>query len=79
VRILDRTDLKAKGIPYSNGYLLILEKRKQFPERLRLGLKRVGWIEDEVKDWIASRAEMRGEGFQSIGAVAAKIVEDINK
>ena len=32
-----------------------LERRGAFPNRVRLGANSVGWLEDEVQSWIASR------------------------
>jgi prophage regulatory protein len=32
-----------------------LERKKLFPRRIKLGGKRVGWIEREVLDWIGAR------------------------
>jgi prophage regulatory protein len=31
------------------------EKAGLFPKRLRLGPNSVGWLEAEIRDWIASR------------------------
>jgi prophage regulatory protein len=36
-----------------------LERKKLFPRRLKLGRKRVGWIEREVLDWIRDRIAER--------------------
>jgi prophage regulatory protein len=32
-----------------------LEKRGEFPKRVRLGPNSVGWIESEIDDWLAKR------------------------
>ena len=32
-----------------------LERQSDFPKRLRLGPNSVGWIADEIKEWIESR------------------------
>jgi prophage regulatory protein len=36
-----------------------LERKKAFPRRIKLGAKRVGWIEREVLDWIGARIAER--------------------
>jgi prophage regulatory protein len=36
-----------------------LERKKAFPRRIKLGAKRVGWIEAEVLGWIAARMSDR--------------------
>ena len=37
-----------------------LEKRKEFPARIHLTDNCVGWIEDEVVEWMRSRPRRRG-------------------
>ena len=32
-----------------------LEREGLFPKRIRLSANTVGWLEDEVQDWLASR------------------------
>jgi prophage regulatory protein len=36
-----------------------LERKTAFPRRIKLGAKRVGWIEAEVLGWIAARMSDR--------------------
>jgi predicted DNA-binding transcriptional regulator AlpA len=36
-----------------------LERKKACPRRIKLGAKRVGWIEAEVLGWIAARMSDR--------------------
>jgi prophage regulatory protein len=36
-----------------------LERKNLFPRRIKLGAKRVGWIEREVLDWISARMAER--------------------
>ena len=42
-----------------------LEQQGRFPLRIRLGQKSVGWREDEVLEWIASRP--RGVSASTFG------------
>ena len=35
-----------------------LEKDGEFPKRRQLGIRRIGWIESEVLDWMESRAQV---------------------
>lgn len=32
-----------------------LQAEKQFPQRIRIGVRAVGWIESEVQQWVATR------------------------
>ena len=47
-----------------------MEAVGQFPQRIKLGLRAVGWMESEVQAWLAMRAEAR-EATRSY-AVAAE-------
>ena len=35
-----------------------LEKDGEFPKRRQLGIRRIGWIESEVLDWMESRSQV---------------------
>ena len=37
---------------YSPQHIARLEAASQFPKRVQLGVNRVGWIEEEVLDWL---------------------------
>ncbi|NKB45798.1 MAG: AlpA family phage regulatory protein [Alphaproteobacteria bacterium] len=58
-RILTKRGLIDLGITYSNVHLIRMEKASQFPTRLRLSQKTVGWLESEVLAWILDRAAAR--------------------
>lgn len=40
-----------------------LEANRQFPSRVRIGLRAVGWVESEVQRWLASRIELHRAGL----------------
>jgi prophage regulatory protein len=46
---------KVTGLGRSMIYQL--ESQSQFPRRVRIGLRAVGWVESEVQLWLASRIE----------------------
>ena len=46
---------------YSPQHVARLEKAGLFPKRVQLGPNRVGWVEDEVLDWLRTRMEGREE------------------
>jgi hypothetical protein len=57
---IDQTDLKKRGIPYSNVHLRRLESRGLFPRRIVLGAGRfIAWDEHEVTEWQNQRLERR--------------------
>ncbi len=44
---------------YSFAHIERLEKAGKFPKRVTLGPNRVGWIEQEILDWIKNLVEER--------------------
>jgi prophage regulatory protein len=45
-----REVLELTGLSRSALYLYI--QNEQFPRQIKLGPRRVGWVEDEVVDWV---------------------------
>ena len=60
LRIIDRKQLRSK-ILYSSTHISRLERAGRFPQRVRLGANRVGWIEAEIDAWIAQKALQRAD------------------
>ena len=60
MRILSKRQLK-ELVLYSPHHVARLEKAGQFPKRVQLGPNRVGWVEDEVLDWLQQRLDGREE------------------
>ena len=60
MRILSKRQVK-ELVLYSPQHIARLEKVGQFPKRVQLGPSRVGWVEDEVLDWLQMRLEARDE------------------
>jgi prophage regulatory protein len=49
--------VRTTGLGRSTIYRM--EAAGQFPQRIKLGLRAVGWIESEVQAWLAARANGR--------------------
>lgn len=58
MKLLSKKAVREKVL-YSPQHIARLEAAGQFPKRVRLGQGRVGWIEDEVEDWIRVRIAQR--------------------
>ncbi len=58
MRILSKKELKVLVL-YSPQHITRLEKAGKFPLRVVLGPNRVGWVEQEVLDWLQERLESR--------------------
>jgi prophage regulatory protein len=54
MRILSKAQVIEKT-GYSATSLWRKEKAGDFPRRKQLGPNRIGWVEEEVNDWIVSR------------------------
>lgn len=48
-------------VQYSRTHIIRLEKAGKFPARVRLGDHRVGYVEDEVDDWLIDKASKRSK------------------
>jgi prophage regulatory protein len=60
MNILSKKDV-IKMIGLSPVTLWRMEKAGNFPNRIKLGPRRIGWREDDVNSWIESRPSVEGE------------------
>ena len=60
MRILSKRQLK-ELVLYSPQHVARLESAGAFPKRVQLGQCRVGWIEQEVLDWLQERITRRDQ------------------
>jgi prophage regulatory protein len=58
MRILSKRQLK-ELVLYSPQHIARLEAAGKFPQRVKLGANRVGWVESEVLDWLQERIDRR--------------------
>ena len=58
MKILSKKALKAIVL-YSPQHIARLEKAGLFPKRVQLGPNRVGWVEQEVFEWLEERLKNR--------------------
>ncbi len=58
MRLLSKKQVR-EIVLYSPAHIARLEKAGQFPMRVRLGQARVGWVEQEVLDWLRKRIDER--------------------
>jgi prophage regulatory protein len=58
MRILSKRQLR-ELVLYSPQHVARLEKAGTFPKRIQLGPNRVGWVEDEVLNWLQERLDRR--------------------
>ena len=58
MRILSKRQLK-ELVLYSPQHIARLERAGQFPRRIHLGPNRVGWLEEEVLNWLQKRLDDR--------------------
>ena len=64
MRVITRREIVQK-VGFSLMHISRLEKVGQFPRRIQLGPNRVGWIEDEIDQWIKAKIAER-DGVASV-------------
>ncbi len=60
MRMLSKAQVR-ELVLYSPQHIARLEAAGQFPKRVQLGYNRVGWVEQEVLDWLQERIEARDQ------------------
>lgn len=55
MRILSEKEVSEKVGSYSRVSRWRWERAGLFPARVKVGLRRVGWFEHEIDEWLASR------------------------
>lgn len=54
-RMLNSKELRLL-VPFTSQHISRLEKKNQFPKRIKIGERRVGWWQHEVMEWLEHRA-----------------------
>ena len=60
MRLLSKRQLK-EMVLYSPQHIARLEKAGMFPKWVQIGPNRVGWVEDEILEWLRERLDRREE------------------
>lgn len=58
MKLLTKSEVRNR-VCYSPQHIARLEKAGKFPKRVMLGPNRVGWLEEEIDQWIRDRIEER--------------------
>lgn len=58
MKFLSKKQVREKVL-YSFAHIARLEAAKLFPKRVQLGPGRVGWVEEEIEEWIRARIAER--------------------
>ncbi len=58
MRLLSKKQVR-EMVLYSPQHIQRLEDAGKFPKRVRLGQGRVGWVEEEVLEWLKARIAAR--------------------
>ncbi|NOX84053.1 MAG: AlpA family transcriptional regulator [Alphaproteobacteria bacterium] len=64
MRIIDLLEVR-KRVVYSKNHIYRLMRAGEFPRQVRLGPARVGWVEDEIDEWIEQRVAARTCPFKA--------------
>ena len=57
-RVIDARQL-AEIVPFSQMHVRRLERAGQFPQRIHLGRKKIGWVLSEVTAWLEGKKAER--------------------
>ncbi len=60
MKFLSRKQVREKVL-YSFAQIARLESDGKFAKRVQLGPGRVGWLEDEIEEWMRERIAKRGK------------------
>lgn len=58
MRLLSKRQVRERVL-YSFAHIDRLEKAGEFPQRVKLGNNRVGWLEEEIDNWLQQRIDAR--------------------
>ena len=58
MRIIRRRELTDK-VGYCLAHIYRIERAGEFPRRVQLGRRAVGWVEEEVENWLRERVDAR--------------------
>ncbi|MER9209181.1 AlpA family phage regulatory protein [Mesorhizobium sp. M0771] len=47
-------------IPLSRSQIFRLERAGQFPSRIRIGMRRIGWFDSDIEEWLDGRRNASG-------------------
>jgi prophage regulatory protein len=71
-RLLTFDELRDHGVPFHRSHIHRLETKGKFPRRVPIGDSRVGWIEEEVDDYVAGKIKARSTRAGTIGSAGSK-------
>ena len=78
MRIL-RKSKTADRVGYSETHIMRLEREGKFPQRVRLGPNAVGFVEDEVDEWLRARMDERDLPASEAAQNAVRSADQPNK
>jgi len=67
-RLLTYDELRDHGVPYTRQHLDNLERAGKFPKRVAIGEFRIGWVEQEVDDYIEAKISARSKRIGELGS-----------
>jgi prophage regulatory protein len=78
MRIISPAELSPlKGITFTNVWRLELERLGKFPKRIKLGVRRYGYLESELDQWLEERAAGRQRNSESCNSWVPNIPDAV--
>jgi prophage regulatory protein len=70
-KLLSFSDLRDHGVLLGRRQIDRLEANGNFPKRVPIGANRVGWVTDEVDDWVSAAIARRSRNLPAQAAERA--------
>ena len=64
MKLLSKREVREKVL-YCPAHIARLEAQGLFPKRVQLGVGRVGWVDEEIENWIKDRIAKRDAALAS--------------
>ena len=74
-RLLDYPALRERGIPWSRVHIGRLEAAQKFPLHIDVGANSRAWFEDEIDDFLETKAVERDDKVAKLAAKAAELAK----
>jgi prophage regulatory protein len=72
-KLLTFEELKSHGVLLGRRQIDRLEADDKFPKRVPISTWRVGWVADEVDQWIADKIAARRTGVGALGTGEGRV------
>lgn len=73
-KLLPFSDLHDRGVLLGRRQIDRLEAEGKFPKRVPIGSNRVGWVTDEIDDWVDAAISARKQPLENGGLKQSAVI-----